>query len=474
MPSTPPWKAARTLAWLGLLLALPYASPKLARFRLLSPAAIAEHAPVERPESAPEIGEAVEASETRERPELAHPEVRELVPALSLLQVEEPPRPIEDPSGTALAAFYEALDRTDRKEPGALTRITHFGDSIVVSDWVTGTLRRRMQAHYGDGGHGFLLIAAPWPGYFHNDVSHTASAGWKTHRIVGPLTRDAHYGLGGVSFRSVQPGTWARFGTARDGELGRRASRFTVAYLAQPRGGELEIRVDGKLVETVSTQADELRSEVHVVEVEDGEHRFELRVKRAPVRAFGVWLEREGPGVVYDAIGVLGARMRTLDEQDDAHFADQLRLRDPHLVVFQFGINESEDGPSPRLEPAMRSVLDQTRAALPEASCLVVGALDRADRRGGRYVSRAFIPKLVEAQRRAAFDAGCAFFDTYAAMGGEGSMGDWARKGLAGGDLAHPSSSGAEVLGTWLYRALVHGHATYRQAAVARSGRPHE
>jgi len=468
VPSSPPWKAAQTLAWLALLLALPYTTPTLARFRVLSPVAAAEEVvaePAETPPPPVEFGEAVEASETKERPELAHPEAKELLTALPLLEVEEPPRPIEDPSGKALAAFYEALDRTERKEPGAITRITHFGDSILVSDWVTGTLRRRMQAQYGDGGHGFLLLAAPWPGYFHNDVSHTASSGWTMHRVVGPLTRDGHYGLGGVSFRSIQPGTWARFGTAQKGELGRRASRFTVAYLAQPRGGELEIRVDGEVVDVVSTQAEEMRSQVHTVKVADGEHRFELRVRKAPVRAFGVWMEREGPGVVYDSIGILGARMRTLDETDDAHFADQLRLRDPHLVVLQYGINETEDGPSSRLEPAMRKVLDQIRAALPKASCLVVGAIDRADRRGGQYVSRSFLPTLVEAQRRAAFGAGCAFFDAYEAMGGKGSMGSWARKGLAGGDLAHPSSAGAEVLGTWIHRALVHGSRARREGA---------
>ena len=460
----PPWKAVQTFLWLGLLLALPYASPKLARFRVLSPVAAADDdAVATEAQPEPEFGEAVEAAETQERPELAHPEPSELRTALPLLEEDAPPRLIEDPTGTALASFYEALDRTERKEPGAVTRITHFGDSVLVTDWVTGTLRRRMQERYGDGGHGFLLIAAPWPGYFHNDVSHTASAGWAMHRVVGPLTRDGHYGLGGVSFRANQGGIWARFGTAQKGTFGRRASRFTVAYLAQPRGGEFEIRVDGELVDTVSTASEDVRSAIHTVKVEDGEHRFELRVKRPQVRAFGVWLEREGPGVVYDAIGILGARMRTLDENDDAHFAEQLRLRDPHLVVLQYGINETEDGPSSRLEPAMKRVLDQVRAALPQASCLVVGAMDRADRRGGQYVSRSFIPKLVEAQRRAAFEAGCAFFDTYAAMGGEGSMGAWARKGLAGGDLAHPSSAGAEVLGTWIHRALVHGHALHRQ-----------
>lgn len=461
VPSTLPWKTAKTLGWLALLLSIPYLSPKLERLRLLSPREASEEAEPSRAQvdEAPVFGE-TELAETRERPELAQPEARDLPAALPLLQEERPPRSIEDPSGKAMDAFYAALARTERKLPGAITRITHFGDSIVVSDWVTGTLRRRLQERFGDGGHGFLLLAAGWPGYFHNDVSHTAGAGWSLSRVVGPLAKDGYYGLGGVSFTSRARGSWARFATAKKGELGRKASRFVVSYLEQPSGGEIEILVDGEVHETLATEGAVARSKTHVVEVSDGEHRFELRVRKPPVRAFGVWLERDS-GIVYDAVGILGARMRTLGEQDEAHFREQLELRAPHLVVFQYGINESEDGFSfsaERLEAGMRTVLTRARAALPSSSCLVVGAIDRADRKEGQYVSRKFVPVLVEAQKKAAFGAGCAFFDAYEAMGGKGSMGSWVRKGLGGHDLAHPSSSGAEVLGTWLHRALLEGY----------------
>lgn len=471
MPPNLPWKTATTLACLALLLAIPYASPTLARLQLLSPREVDSEMEAEAPieTEAPSFGEAEIATETRERPELSQPTARDLPAALPLLEEEKPPRSLEDPSGTALDAFYAALEKTERKEPSATTRITHFGDSLLVTDWVTGTLRRRFQERFGDGGHGFLLIAAGWPGYFHNDVSHTASAGWKVSRVTGPLTKDRFYGLGGVSFQGRSAGAWARFGTAKSGDFGRRVSRFVVSYLEQPGGGELEIKVNGEIRETIATGGEVSRSATHAIEVEDGEHRFELRVRRPPVRAFGVALEREEPGIVYDSIGILGARMRTLDEHDDEHFGEQLRLRAPHLVVFQYGINESEDGfsfSSERLESAMRRVLDQARAALPESSCLVVGAIDRADRKGGVYVSRKFIPVLVEAQRKAAFGSGCAFFDAYEAMGGRGSMGQWVRRGLGGHDLAHPSSSGAEVLGTWIHRALLEGYGEYRSKGL--------
>ena len=72
--------------------------------------------------------------------------------ALANIDSEEPPVAIEDSSERALLGFYRALEQTQRKKPDAVTRILHFGDSIVVSDYVSGTLRRKFQEQFGDAG----------------------------------------------------------------------------------------------------------------------------------------------------------------------------------------------------------------------------------------------------------------------------------------------------------------------------------
>ena len=106
--------------------------------------------------------------------------------------------PIEDASGHALDAFYAQLAQTLKKDPQAVTRIVHYGDSLVTGDYISGTMRRRLQERFGDAGHGFILTANPIDWYFHNDVLHKATAGWMSMRIVGPLAKDGMYGLGGV------------------------------------------------------------------------------------------------------------------------------------------------------------------------------------------------------------------------------------------------------------------------------------
>ena len=106
-------------------------------------------------------------------------------------------------------------------------------------------------------------------------------------------------------------------------------------------------------------------------EVPDGPHGIEVRADGAGVRAFGVVMERDVPGVVLDAIGIQGCRIRFLDKSDDAHFAEQLVARAPSLTVFQYGMNESEDGelfPLDQYRSTMKDVLEQVGTALPNSS----------------------------------------------------------------------------------------------------------
>ena len=431
------------------------------------------------PLTALSAGETRIETESRTLAELAQPEevklprsakgpiaARQAAGELPRLDTKLPPVPIVDPDQKALAGFYRALLRTERKEPGAITRVSHFGDSIIVSDYVSATLRRRLQKQFGDAGHGFTLMANPWPAYFHNDVYRFASSGWLVSRIVGPLTPDGIYGLGCVSFRAP-PGARARFGTAKRGSFGRAVSRFEALYYQQPGGGQFNINLDGEPHSTVNTDHPEKRVASKVVNTTDGEHLLEVVTTKGYSRMFGVVMERDEPGVVLDAIGIQGARARFLDKQDDAHWAQQLEWRKPNLMIYQFGANESGDGfayPMDEYHRTLVAVLRQGREALPECGCLVLAAMDRAKKRGTELRSMAVIPALVAEQRKAAAEVGCAFWNTFEAMGGPGAMPTWVRRGLGQADLTHPTGSGCEVLGKWIYQALMQGYGQYRNA----------
>jgi lysophospholipase L1-like esterase len=162
---------------------------------------------------------------------------------------------------------------------------------------------------------------------------------------------------------------------------------------------------------------------------------------------------------VYDALGANGARAELLANIDETHFGEQMALRKPSLIVLQYGTNESEAaGIAVDYEKTLTAVIDKIKAAAPSSSILIAAPLDRAETtEGGALRTKPVIKKLVAAQKRVAEATHVAFWNTFEAMGGEGSMAKWAKSGLGGGDLTHPSPAGAEVIGDLFYQSLTAG-----------------
>lgn len=382
---------------------------------------------------------------------------------------------IEDPTGRGMRPFYEALERTAKGEPGAVTRVGHYGDSSIATDLITSTVRENLQARFGDAGHGFVLAAKGYIPYQHFGVRQSSNPeAWDVREVARRQDRNGRYGYGGVQARARR-GAWARIGTARRGEVGTQASRFNIYYEQKPRGGEFSVRLDGEQRATVSTEAEAPGGGVYSVDAPDGPHQIELRYAGGgPVSLYGVAVERDGPGVVYDSLGLVGARANRLLNYDEAHIRNQLELRGVDLIVLGFGGNEASDE---RTEDAFYAdyleVLRHMRQGREDLGCLVFAPLDQARRSRGRIRTLPTIPLIVEAQRRAAVDSGCAFYDTWQAMGGQDAMRQWykAKPRLAMGDFRHATPAGYEIIGNMFYKALLAGFADYL-SAEADSGIP--
>ena len=380
---------------------------------------------------------------------------------------------IDDPT-RALDHFYFALANTETKKSGAITRITHYGDSPITNDGITGTARRLLQEKFGDAGHGFILVDRPWEWYSHQSITFTSSSGWSDDSLMNPVTKDGMFGLGGVTFRASE-GKSARFAPATSGDTGKNFSCLDVYYLAQPGGGQFSVSINGESSETVSTDAEEAKSAFREIKAaRSGANAFEIKTVSGGVRMFGVVLENDGPGIVYDSLGVNGAYAGLLARvMNESHWAEQLQHRQPDLLILNYGTNESEyasDEQMTRYERDLREVVRRMRAALPTVSILIVSPMDRGKHAaGGRVITLDSIPKIVEMQHRVARDLGCGFLNLFAAMGGEGTMARWheGRHHLVGGDLTHPTADGAITVGVLIYNAIVAGYADYRARAKA-------
>ncbi|MBD0326641.1 MAG: hypothetical protein ICV68_09425, partial [Pyrinomonadaceae bacterium] len=103
-------------------------------------------------------------------------------------------------------------------------------------------------------------------------------------------------------------------------------------------------------------------------------------------------------------------------------------------------------------------ILLRLRKVAPQASILVYGPPDRAD--NGTAIAK--MPAMIQAQRNAAINAGAAFWSSYGAMGGAGSINNWASQGLAQGDRVHLSSAGYTRMGSMFYEDIIDAFKKYQ------------
>lgn len=389
----------------------------------------------------------------------------------------------------ALDGFYATLTATDIGYAGAITRVGHWGDSVLGLDGITSAIRRRMQARFGDAGLGWHAITQYDSSYRQQGVRYVERGHWSDCFIRNRcMQEDGRYGYGGVTAWSNGGGE-SLYGTVAEGPIGLSVSRFEVWYQQRYKGGKLKIAIDGGKSEDQVIMLDTaipLPAGVeslppaeqpqpidakYVVEVPDGPHEFTIRASGGgKVRLYGVVLERDKPGVVWDGMALIGAFTSRLGEQNGEHLAKQFELRGIDLMVFTFGGNDMTRDQSDlrrTMDPYVEDytqVLELFRKAKPDSACLIMGPVDHGERVDGRVVSRDVVARMTEAQRQVALAQGCAFFDTLAAMGGPGAVSRWKSQGLISGDLAHPTSRGHKLLGQMLYRALMGGYAEYRKA----------
>lgn len=375
---------------------------------------------------------------------------------------------LEDPSGQ-LERFFQKLEKTAGAEAGAVTRISHFGDSPLTGDLISGDARSRLQTAFGDGGHGFVLAGRPWAWYGHRGVSIKAS-GW---RVLSPLLAPGNagfHGLAGVTFSSR--------GEARteiELEKKKTFTRLEVTFTRQPGGGTLLVSVDGGPPDAVPTAGTARETASYSRAVAAGGREVVLRAKGdGDVAVHGVVLENDGPGVVYDALGANGASVHFLSLLNASSWEQALALRRSDLVILGYGTNESGywENPGARYRHDHTEVIGRIRRALPEAAILLMAPMDRGMRgETGEIVTMPSIPKIVEAQRLAARESGVAFFDTFDAMGGEGTMARWydSEPRLVTGDFTHTTHQGSARVARLLVAALEDAYAAWKQA---RSRKP--
>ena len=358
-----------------------------------------------------------------------------------------------------VAAIRAVLSKAEKRE--GITRLAFWGASHVEADNFTGRIRQILQDEYGDGGHGFLLPARPLTYYRGRDVELCSTASWRGDYVKGQGSDTGGLlGMGGASVTSGDPEQFGWLQTTRRGEYGRSVSRFDLHLLHQPAGGGLLVQIDNQEPIRLTTAGEALQAALYQFEVPDGHHRLLVRpLGDAPVTILGASMEREGPGVIVDAMGIRGRTASTW-----LHFEPKLQkallsARLPDLAVLAYGTNEANmrSLTHERYRAQLTLTLARMRELMPQTPCLLIGPSDRAVRdRQGRW--RTWIPtyEVAQIQREIAPEFNCGFWDLALATGGPDSMAQWvvSTPRLGNRDRIHFTRAGYERLAEHFVLAL--------------------
>ncbi|MBL8616831.1 MAG: hypothetical protein JNM72_14575 [Deltaproteobacteria bacterium] len=371
--------------------------------------------------------------------------------------------PLEVPPG-ALDAWHAALRAADRKEPGAIARALHFGDSTIAADGITKTVRQRLQDRFGDGGPGFVPVHADLRWVQRTNIVRQAKGSWRTRNITHGGAGNAHYGLAGMVSTASGPSSSLLAGSpSGEGKERQVLARFDVFYQLRPDGGSLSLQVPEQAAVDLSSKGEGVRDAFYDLRPEGGARQLVLGTGAdGPVTVYGVAMETAGPGVTWETLGVAGAGQGSMMRQGKNHLAQQIARRKPALLVYQMGGNElgypslKSGGGSVWLD-RYKTIIGRVRAGAPQASCLLITPLDQGERVRGEVRSKPTLNLMIKLQRQTAAEVGCAFWDARAAMGGPGSFGRWLghKPSLAWADLYHLTGKGLHLVGNTLSDALI-------------------
>src|SRR5208282_966743 len=146
-------------------------------------------------------------------------------------------------------------------------------------------------------------------------------------------------------------------------------------------------------------------------------------------RILGVSVEKSVPGVIYSAMGLVGARAEYLLKCRQETFEAQISAEQPDLVVLGYGTNETSgsylDGSA--YETALATIVSRLHRAAPSALVILLTPPDRGDIRPGQAQRiQRILQEVIAVQRVVAGREGAVLMDLHAAMGGAGTAERWA------------------------------------------------
>jgi lysophospholipase L1-like esterase len=260
--------------------------------------------------------------------------------------------------------------------------ILQIGDSHTSADFLTGELRRRLQARYGRGSPGYITAGHPHIGVRSSSLKIAASPGWTYKSLQRTDAVPAEFWLSGYNAVASAPGATMTFTSERPLIF----DMIEIEVLRQPEGGTIDVKLDG-VVETSYDLASRKPEPVVIrllpvrgVTEKIREISITTTGKGAVVIASVAIYNRQA-GLTYNSVGYPGAQISLVNKLSNRLLANDLIRINPHIVVLSFGTNEAsnESLDLAQYAKSYERVIDKIKTALPTAAIVVVSPPDFAE-----------------------------------------------------------------------------------------------
>ena len=349
-------------------------------------------------------------------------------------------------------AFFDRIfdEMAAAKRNRRVIRILHYGDSQIEMDRLSANLREFFQSKFGGGGPGMIPAIQTIPSAVVSQRASGDLTAYAPYGDAGIRTSSGNYGIMAKSYRlngtAVVNVYASNHHAARERVktfssvkvlVNDHTGNFSMSVKAKGQDRDYTVQSPGKGIQLLSCPLDSVAKTLTV------------RLSGSS-DIYGIMVDN-GYGVNVDNIPLRGCSGTIFTQIKDTLLQRCYQLADVGIILLQFGGNSvpaiyNEVGIQKFKESTAKQIR-YIRSLYPHAAVVYIGPSDMSTRKGGSLRTYPCLPKLIEALKAAALENGAAYWDLYAAMGGENSMIQFVKSGLAGPDYIHFTPKGAEKMG---------------------------
>ena len=338
------------------------------------------------------------------------------------------------------AEYLSQFLRKLKTSNDSLVRILYLGDSQLEGDHVTYALRKTLQSHFGGGGVGLI----PLKTLFNSSAGITIlSDDFGSEEIHKRSKKGSKYGVFGKYYLPLKEDSKVTL------KLKSEAQNFDQIRLLYT--GKAQFSMNGDKPKNFQLTGN--YKAIDIVPTEEMEFHFK---NDEDLKIYGFLADAKN-GIAVDNVPFRGVMNPNYYLQDTTFLRQLNQHLNVDLIVLHFGVNVVNDirKSYSNYKIALTRDVQFLKENFPESDLMIVGVSDMAHKIDGEMVSFENISRVLEVQQAVSAENNIAFWDLYAAMGGEGSILKWYEKGWVRPDYVHLSKEGTNYLGALMAKDLI-------------------